>query len=802
LKDEARIQGVGLKIACFMVAMALVLGMALASVSVFVASPGVDTSQPWGGHVIAPNVRVVRQTMTAERNGLTAISLRSATVSAKDRPDRWLTARIVPLQDSAPPIDVVIRVSGKQPAEWLLSFPPIPTSAGRRYSLELASQLPDAGLPELALTVDDWYPDGTLELDGEPLGGDLAFQTYYMSRPLDLLVAGISSFVSNSAKTALLALALFLLPGFIFDLLFGLRLLITVGPGPAVAVWMALSVGLLELRGMAMSRHLSGVSALVLLPVMLGIVILRLYPRPRRQLAPIADDDQDRQNIRGSWMEFCILAVLFVVMLLTRCTQITGITFPAWVDGVEHAQRVSTILSPSSSLGPYYHYGFHFIVADLIRLTNTSIPAGILVTGQVISMLVPLVVYGWARHLGLRPLEAWVASLATGLVSVMPSYYIAWGRYPLLLGWLTFPGATIMGGRALDPSRKSFSLVWAAGASVAVIGALIAHSRMAAYIFLFILGVMAHEYLMGRIAVRRLGELALVGILTSAVTLWWILGFAAPDTNNFGQAQRALSACRDSVGLIGRIKQVTPDRVCLALLMLGLVGLVVGTIWRRPPALVTVTWTLFLLIAANLPPRIPGCGFITNYTLAIGLFLPVSIGAGLLVGIATGALSKRVLKSYPVELAALARLLLLAVAWIAGFRLLSIPDATVVFERSADREAMSWVRENVPVDAIFMINTFEWMRNQFQPSDAGGWLPFVLDRMVALEASKAIGQTLKQGKGGVELICHTARAAGVTHLYLGRRGGIISPKVIESDASCFERIYEHAGVRIYRVTAE
>jgi len=78
-----RMHDAGAKITSFIVAIALVPGMALASAAVSVATPGVDASQPWGDHVIAPDVRVVRQTLTAEHNGLTAVSLRVAIVSPR-----------------------------------------------------------------------------------------------------------------------------------------------------------------------------------------------------------------------------------------------------------------------------------------------------------------------------------------------------------------------------------------------------------------------------------------------------------------------------------------------------------------------------------------------------------------------------------------------------------------------------------------------------------------------------------------------------------------------------------------------
>ncbi len=143
--------------------------------------------------------------------------------------------------------------------------------------------------------------------------------------------------------------------------------------------------------------------------------------------------------------------------------------------------------------------------------------------------------------------------------------------------------------------------------------------------------------------------------------------------------------------------------------------------------------------------------------------------------------------------------LLLVIAWLAGYRLLANPDPLTVLDRTPDQPAMTWISEHVPADSVFLINTFEWQSGDFRPSDAGGWLPYLANRSVAMPASQTVGKELRHGDGGIRSVCDSARKAGVTHLYLGGRGGIIAPSLVSSSGTCFEEVYAVGNVRIYRL---
>lgn len=132
----------------------------------------------------------------------------------------------------------------------------------------------------------------------------------------------------------------------------------------------------------------------------------------------------------------------------------------------------------------------------------------------------------------------------------------------------------------------------------------------------------------------------------------------------------------------------------------------------------------------------------------------------------------------------------------------------------ADLAAAQWVNANTPDDAVFMVNTYTF---DFAPqfiigSDAGGWLPLLAKRRVVtapmsfsiernmyenypqrLQQLAALGGDLTTPQAVAAL-----RSAGVTHVFVGSRGGPIEvDKLLHSPI--YELEYEREGDYVFRL---
>ena len=78
-------------------------------------------------------------------------------------------------------------------------------------------------------------------------------------------------------------------------------------------------------------------------------------------------------------------------------------------------------------------------VATTVRLAGLPLAPTMLWTGQALNALHGLSVAALATYLWRRPIAGVVAALVVGLLSIMPAYYVSWGRYTQLTGLLLLP---------------------------------------------------------------------------------------------------------------------------------------------------------------------------------------------------------------------------------------------------------------------------------------------------------------------------------------------------------------------------
>jgi hypothetical protein len=268
----------------------------------------------------------------------------------------------------------------------------------------------------------------------------------------------------------------------------------------------------------------------------------------------------------------------------------------------------------------------------------------------------------------------------------------------------------------------------------------------------------------------------------------------------------------------------------LALYILGAAGLVLAIrqrVW--PVLLISAAWALIGLWSNPylfdwLVPgfRLPYSGYLDVKTWVQSLWLPLA----LLSGFALESGARRVLKAgnsltgvharvWRTSLRAVAAVALLLAAMAVALPVAANIDGKPYFA-PADREALLWMRDNLPRNATVLANpfAFKWAPVNVYGSDSGMWIPLVsgvattvpplpaynerlsdptyLDRLLQIIAYEPFTSDMTPANW------QALKNAGVTHIYVGSRGGALSvPVMLASD---FTRLVFHKdGVYLFAV---
>lgn len=496
-----------------------------------------------------------------------------------------------------------------------------------------------------------------------------------------------------------------------------------------------------------------------------------------------------------------LLMLVGLATLWVRFEQIGDLALPAWVDSVHHALlirvaaergMVPTDLTPALPITRLtYHWGYHVLMAAQMQLSGLALPETLLWPGQLINALCALLAGALAVALWRHPLAAPVAALVAGLISLLPAYYVTWGRYTQLAGLLLLPGlaiawqialeqsAVVGGGRRAPGGRPPFfsfslplapSLAWWIACALMLAGLFLIHVRVLAFT-LALLAAQSAVWALG--ADRRALRAALAGALGAAIgaaalAAPWLVtligqallpalarpeglaseaGYAAINTGLLWAGHTpllvALALLGGLWGLWRRSRAVAVLAVWVGLLVLLMqpwllsyllpaVGapLLIGGLRRRRPALIAAGGLLLLGNPWTL--RIPPVWLINADSVVISLFLPVS---ALIGGAAAGLFQSLRADAGPrlrPLIGPVAALLLLGVAGWGAWQSRVIVNPTTVLATAADRAAIAWVAENTPPDSRFLINAAPWLGVAARSVDGGWWLLPLADRWVSL----------------------------------------------------------------------
>ncbi|HWQ84415.1 MAG TPA: DUF6541 family protein [Anaerolineales bacterium] len=703
-----------------------------------------------------------------------------------------------------------------------IAFPPLSDRPEESYYLELST--PDGEVNVMG-RLENASPRGEAYLSGEPMDADLSFRLLYR---YDLKDAW-EDLMARVGEIWLLAPLLLTvwLPGWLLLQISGLGTNLERGERWALAVGLSLAViPLVPLWTSLLGLRWTGVTvwlAMGALVVAAGWWIYQHNFHPGRLPAQVEPDRletssgesepvPDRANALP-WIPMALVAILLVSFFL-RMAMVRDLAAPPWVDSVHHGVITRLIMEdgqyptdyePYLEIGTaHYHPGFHALLALFTSLSGLEMERSMLIFGQALNALAILGVYLFTVTLTGQRLAGLIAALIAGFLTPMPAYFTTWGRYTQLASLTILPTAfTLLTRLVLDKPRQrtdllpgghTFRLLLLTG--IACGGLFLTHYRVAAFLFLLVLAWMLVRSRTTVIETGRANKLGLeAGLLAgggSAALLlslpWWPGLISTLIGPSLAWGSTAAKFFDGFTWSFLTSAQGTP------VLWLAGAGLLLGLLTRRNFPLVLVIWTGLLFFIANLAAlKLPGGGLVNTISVEISLFLPLAAAAGYFVAWVLNAAGSLL----PKNLAWLPRLALLigslGVVWL-GFRdLLPVLNPVTVLYRSADEQAMDWMRDNLPAGSEVQINPFYWGYNLYAGADGGYWIgplagkstnppPVLYGIDPSPEADPLATTDLNRQvldlAGQPDELYRLLSSQGIEYVYLGARGGGLSPTAL------------------------
>ena len=251
----------------------------------------------------------------------------------------------------------------------------------------------------------------------------------------------------------------------------------------------------------------------------------------------------------------------------------------------------------------------------------------------------------------------------------------------------------------------------------------------------------------------------------------------------------------------------------LALAGLGWLWAIVRRRWRLA---LLGAWTAACALLSDLSwLGLQGTWFIHGTSAAISYWLP----AGVLIGWLAGDLALAPVR-WLWGRAAKRRLALgLSAALLCGLMASSVGSAwgqvdrvneSTVLLRESDLPAINWVREHLPADSLILINTRPWQEGIPMGADAGWWLPYLTGHRVTYPAVlythgepgyrdpiRALAQAVETAEALDDpALLRMLAKAGVTHVFVGTRGGPLEPPRLAEPH--YVELFRYGPTRVYR----
>ena len=666
-----------------------------------------------------------------------------------------------------------------------LRFPPQARSAGRLHTLVLDA---DGDNPFSVWAYEmDVYEGGELNTPGSEIkAGDLRFVTRYRLSARAALRA-LSETVWNDGPLMLLALAFVPLPGCLI-LLLARRRLPSLDGGAWWGVAFALSAAvwpLLWLWPTLLGFRWSARSLTVaLISGWLAVLLLRFGRGGGRS-------SRSHTSSQRPHTHHALLLLLLLAGLALRLLAVRDLAFLPWVDASRHGLITAVMAAGGQAPDSYapllpverflYHYGFHTLPAGLHLLGEWPLPRLLLVLGQLVNALVPLAVYAAAWMLSRRRAGGLVAAFLVTFPFLFPAYYVTWGRLTQLTGVLILAPLLALSWLLLRGARGWRRAWWLVALLAA--GLFLVHLR----VFLLYLPFVALAWLVaqGR-GGRPLLAAAGTALLLVGPRLWHLLGLFEP--NNL--AAPIAGYHRFPTGYLTS----GWERSFLALagvVLLGAAGAALRGRRRAVPILTLGAWAgAVAILLSGRVPGLPLTWLINLNSAYIVSFLPLALILSLGAGRAARWIGRR---GRTVQIVArtgagvtLAALLLFGVR-----NQIAIVNPETVLTHPADLDGLRWVDAHLAAEATVAVNSWQWLGTTWAGSDGGAWLvpltgrrsttppaDYIYDPELAVTVADFNRAAQEVGDWSAPAAARWLRSQGVTHIFVGHRGGFFDPAAL------------------------
>lgn len=576
----------------------------------------------------------------------------------------------------------------------------------------------------------------------------------------------------------------------------------------APALWLGLSLSLLpalflwsSTLGLRLTPAILSVQAIGLA----ALLLWRWLRAPSRKGVPL-------------WLLSGWIAVVGLVSL-TRVLEIRGIAAPLWVDSLHHTLLVRIAGETGripTSLEPYlpipslrYHWGYHTIVATWRSVARLPLLEAMLWTGQILNALIAVVMYGLGAFVLRSPRGGLIAAAVAGLLSILPAYYVTWGRYTQLTGLLLLPGLLIASIALAEHARWSWRLI--VPTAVLLSGLMLVHYRVLVFYAAFML---PYLFLLIAQRPRTTGSVALrfvaVGALATLIIAPWAWEMLQRVLIPYATAPAGLASNDSYNSASWQLLWYGNNRVLYVFAALGTLLAVALRRWR---VVAVAAWIGVLFLLAN--PTVfglPATWFINNDSVTITLFMPVA----LLVAYCVNQLAHWLVRFSPAAIKQSTRWSLaagfLAIAIFGAWQLRSVVNQVTVLAQPADVQALRWAETNTPPDARFLVNSTLWLNGSYRGTDGGWWLMPMAGRWVTTPPAvyiygrpeyrrevEALNQRITEiTPDAIDALKQLCRDERITHVYVGNQSGPIKADMLFGDP-IFTPIYDENGVTIFAV---
>jgi hypothetical protein len=461
-----------------------------------------------------------------------------------------------------------------------------------------------------------------------------------------------------------------------------------------------------------------------------------------------------------------------------------------------------------------YHFGFHAISAILSLLSGWQPRLLILAMAPILVGLSGLsVAYFVFQERGVYRGAAFSAMVPT-LLSVFPIGMLEWGRFPQTLGLILLPVFLSEYQRLWDhETRKSQTLL------IGILGAglLLTHYRVAIMGILAVLTRVIIEAF--AIKANKSGNVFLAKITIHLTVAFWALVLTSPwfiriiRSQSIGYADPLLPPASSfySITRLGSKVLEYPTNlfliVCTVLVIFSLCKNA-----RSQTARWIFIWMIVLLGASY---GLQGFGItsIDPITVLVSLYVPISILLGW--GFSSSSLGIQ-FSTKAREIVSIIFFLILGVWGISNLVVfLRLPIDAYVYKE--DLKAAEWIKHHVPGNALFMVNTyrFDFSENFIIGIDAGAWLPLLAERRVVTYPMTTAVERFRMPHALADLVelhnlandlasekgASILREHGVTHVYVGKKGGPINPQSLLT-SKFYTLIYSEDGVYIFALNSQ